>query len=263
MLKNKRLTSFEEGQVTGFIRLGVLVGEISKKICRSRHAVQNFIDLGENYGMNKRAGRKKKLSPRDGQRILHVASNKSVSLSQIKSNLELPVHKTTVWRVLKKSPHIQFTKMKGKPPLNATHKLARLTRAKKHMTWSKEWNDVVFSDEKKWNLDGPNGYHSYWHDLRKENKYFSKRQSGGGSVMIWTAFASKDRSNVAFISGTLDSQGYTRMLKTIWSSLVQKWIDENGYFSKKMPQFMLQGSRRRTFFRKKTVCLIDQAKVRT
>ena len=56
------------------------------------------------------------------------------------------------------------------------------------MTFGVNWRNVIFRDEKKFNIDGPNGYRMYWHDLRKEEKFFSKRHSGGGSVMIWGAF---------------------------------------------------------------------------
>ena len=47
------------------------------------------------------------------------------------------------------------------------------------MNLDHEWNNVIFSDEKKWNLDGPDGYSNYWHDLRTEPKYFRK-----GSTVI-------------------------------------------------------------------------------
>ena len=56
------------------------------------------------------------------------------------------------------------------------------------MTWNEEWRKVVWSDEKKFNLDGPDGFSYYWHDLRKEEEIFSSRAQGGGSIMIWASF---------------------------------------------------------------------------
>jgi len=47
------------------------------------------------------------------------------------------------------------------------------------------WNSIIFSDEKKFNLDGPDGYQYYWRDLRKEKETYFTRHSGGGSVMVW------------------------------------------------------------------------------
>ncbi|CAF4303451.1 unnamed protein product, partial [Rotaria magnacalcarata] len=56
------------------------------------------------------------------------------------------------------------------------------------MTWNNEWHKAVWPDEKKINLDGPDGFSYYWHDLRKEEEIFSTRSLGGGSVMIWASF---------------------------------------------------------------------------
>jgi hypothetical protein len=52
------------------------------------------------------------------------------------------------------------------------------------MTWNQEWRLVVWSDEKKFNLDGPYGFHYFWHVLRKEQKILSKRALGGGGVTV-------------------------------------------------------------------------------
>lgn len=39
--------------------------------------------------------------------------------------------------------------------------------------------------KKKCILVAPDGWTYYYHDLRKEKKFFSKRRMGGDSVMIW------------------------------------------------------------------------------
>lgn len=48
--------------------------------------------------------------------------------------------------------------------------------------------NTVFSDEKRFNLDGPDGMAYYWHDKRLDPRYFSRRQHGGGGFMIGVPF---------------------------------------------------------------------------
>lgn len=71
---------------------------------------------------------------------------------------------------------------------------------------------VIFSDEKKWNLDGPDGQRSYWHDLRKEPLVFSKRNFGGGSVMVWAAFNGYGKVGLAFVSSKMNSTDYQEVV---------------------------------------------------
>ncbi|KRF85753.1 uncharacterized protein Dvir_GJ25948, partial [Drosophila virilis] len=71
---------------------------------------------------------------------------------------------------------------------------------------------VIFSDEKKFNLDGPDGFRGYWHDLRKEPLVFSKRNFGGGSVMVWGAFTKCSTLELRFVTSRMTSVDYVEVL---------------------------------------------------
>ena len=68
-----------------------------------------------------------------------------------------------------------ITKLIGAPPLTEAHKIKRIDFAKKHLMWREEWANIIFTDEKKFNLDGSDGYKCYWHNPDKEALNFSKR----------------------------------------------------------------------------------------
>ncbi|WKY09922.1 hypothetical protein Q1695_002349 [Nippostrongylus brasiliensis] len=72
---------------------------------------------------------------------------------------------------------------------------------------------VIFSDEKKWNLDGPDDYKHYWRDLRKEKWVFCRRNFGGESVMVGAAFSGYGLVALEFISCNMDSEDYQDVLK--------------------------------------------------
>lgn len=62
-------------------------------------------------------------------------------------------------------------------------------------------------------MDGPDGFAYYWRDLRKEPRYFSRRNFGGGSVMVWGAFTSFGKLDLAFTSSKMKSEDYQNVLK--------------------------------------------------
>ena len=71
---------------------------------------------------------------------------------------------------------------------------------------------MIFSDEKKFNLDGPDGFSGYWRGLRKELRYFYKRNFGGGSLMIWGTFCSDAVLDLVFPSTIMNSGEYIGIL---------------------------------------------------
>ncbi|CAD6198517.1 unnamed protein product [Caenorhabditis auriculariae] len=100
--------------------------------------------------------------------------------------------------------------MKAAPRLQQRHKNERLQFARSNM--ATDWNKTIFSDEKKLNLDGPDGYAHYWRDLRKDPMYFSKRNFGGGSLMVWAAFCGNGTVALSFIGTRTNSQDYQQLL---------------------------------------------------
>ncbi|EGT47331.1 hypothetical protein CAEBREN_08836 [Caenorhabditis brenneri] len=98
--------------------------------------------------------------------------------------------------------------MKKVPKMTADHKLNRLQFVKDNL--NTQWDKVAFSDEKKWNLDGPDGYRSYWRDLRKDPL---KRNFGGGSLMVWAGFCGGKKLKLQFISTRENSKSYQKTLQ--------------------------------------------------
>lgn len=101
------------------------------------------------------------------------------------------------------------------PAWKPQHLTTRLEFARIHMTWNESWRKVIFSDEKKFNLDGPDGYKNYWHCLGKEYQHYSKRVGGGKSLMMWCAFGYGGKFSLKIVRGRVTALAYQRMLQEV------------------------------------------------
>ncbi|KAG3109322.1 hypothetical protein PI125_g11048 [Phytophthora idaei] len=182
---------------------------IGKHLGRSATGVGNVWKAREGRKKAKRPGRPHKVSARTQRQIILEAKKTGGSSSGVKASLGLSVSASTVRRVLQRTLHMGFAKRQRTPMLKPRHKLARRKWAKAMIRAWTDWDRVIFSDEKKFNLDGPDGMQYYWDDLRTEKETFYSRQNGGGSVMIWGGFSSKGTTDIAFFLGhqhSLDNQ---------------------------------------------------------
>ena len=185
--------------------------------------MKRFLDDPDVYGTRYVTGRPPSLSARDQMHLFRRASLGEETSKQLLQYLETVVHDSTVRRYLRDSKLFKYIKRQKTPKLTQRHKSARILWAKEKIDYGSSWDDVIFSDEKKFNLDGPDGCKFYWHDLRKEKETFYSRQMGGGSLMIWAGFSAKGKTKIAFLKGKQDSGKY---IQTLFTSLLP-FIREN------------------------------------
>ena len=82
-------------------------------------------------------------------------------------------------------------------------KQKRLEYVRQYQTMSaKEWRNVIFSDEKKFNLDGQGGFQKYQLAKHFPEENYSTRHSGGGSLIIWRL--SHLQENLNYILSVVD-----------------------------------------------------------
>ncbi|CAD7078657.1 unnamed protein product [Hermetia illucens] len=211
MPRGVKLTDYEKGQISALFKEGISKREIASRIGRSDRVVRNYLNNVDNYGTKKRKGRPRVLSDRDRRSTSKATSNSTNSLRGIRNECKLSVSIPTIWREINRNPNLVREKMRKAPRLQQHHKDARLEFARNNM--SRHWDQVIFSDEKKFNLDGPDGFDGYWRDWRKEPRYLSRRNFGGGTVMVWGAICSKGTVRLAFTSARMNSQEYQNVLQ--------------------------------------------------
>lgn len=209
----KPLTEAEKAKITTLkVYLKMSNRQIAKEISRSEKAVRNFLKDRESYGKNYKNGRPSTVSTAQRRVLIRRAANSFKTARQLKIENNFPVGVRRVQQILRASPHLKYKKMKRKPMLSTANIEGRKKFAVDHIHWTNKWRKIIFSDEKKFNLDGPDGFAYYWHDLRTEEKIFSKRQSGGGSVMIWGAIGYQKKMPLSFISTKMNAIQYQEMV---------------------------------------------------
>ena len=70
-----------------------------------------------------------------------------------------------------------------RPPLSRTHKEKRLAWAQKYLKL--DFQRVLFTDEARATLDGPDGWAKIWNLNGTPTPYRFRRQQGGGGIMFW------------------------------------------------------------------------------
>jgi len=230
MPRRSYLNQNEKLEITRLQGAGEAIRAISTILNRSKTSIFNYIKNPENYGGTLKRGPRPKISPRTKRQIIKEASNNMTSCAKIKQKLDLDMSREAVRKVLVASNHMSYRKINQKQALTKKQKSSRIQWSINKVGWQEQWTTILFSDEKKWNLDGPDGFAYYWHDFRKEPLIFSKRQFGGGSVMTWAGFSSFGRTPIAFTTHRIDSKTYQKTLEDNLLPYFRNLTGDNGLF---------------------------------
>ena len=164
MAKRTKLSDFEKAEIRALKSVGKFQREISKALGRSKTVICNYLKSLNKYGTRKLTGRPENLSPQFKKWVVREVKKKTSSTSKrLKSLVDAPCSTRAVRR------HLNHEKIKHKkrihrPRLTMKHKEKRLEYARQYQSMSaKEWRKIVFSDEKKFNLNVPDGFQEYWH----------------------------------------------------------------------------------------------------
>ncbi|POM59917.1 putative retroelement [Phytophthora palmivora] len=196
------LNDQERGCIQGLREGGISIRAISRKVKRSREAVERA--LATPCRERRRPGLKPIISERLARLLLLKATSGDYTDAQLKIECKCQCSARTIRRLFFGVDWLVYTKIENTLAFTAKHKSHRLDWAKiMVITPQKEREKIIFSDE-----DGPNGMRNYWYDVRRPVRTTVRRQNGGGSVMIWGAFSAKGKSKLALLVGRQASEQY-------------------------------------------------------
>ncbi|GBM31255.1 Transposable element Tc3 transposase [Araneus ventricosus] len=185
-----------------------------------QRSIYRVLSRGCIYKAKRRTGRLRMTDKRDDRRIQRLESTQQMTIPENQRSSVLSVSKDTISRRILETGTMVHCKMKKKPALKPHHKSRRMLWARNQMSYGPKWQSVIFSDEKKSNLDGADDWASYWHNLRKEPRCFFNRRQGGGSVMVWATFYYNGKVSPHFTGGRHTSTLEDNKTKTLEYNLL-------------------------------------------
>jgi transposase len=143
--------------------------------------------------------------------ICHFHEKKTkVNAPKIIKECNLDVSLRTVQRHLK-CQGLKYKRSKSKINLSKSHKEKRLEIITEWITKNQKWETTIFSDEKRFSLDGPDDWRSYMYDSNLTTRI--KRQCHGGGVMVWLMTMPNGLMAFKVLEGIFNSKKYIELLK--------------------------------------------------
>lgn len=225
MLRQRGQTSLEVRElIIKHFNEGKSVRDIAALVNRSPSTVHDIIKrfkTSKSVENKPKSGRPKLFTPSDERWIVQqMKKNPKLSApklaTEVSQSLNKNVHPETIRLVLRKK-NLHGRVARKKPFINKRNRIKRLKFAKAYKNNDFSfWNQVLFSDESKFNLFRSDGQSYVWRKPNEELKECNLRATvkhGGGSVMVWGCMSAAGPGQLCIIDGIMDQTKYLTILK--------------------------------------------------
>ena len=173
MGRGRRLSDKERGMIEALTAEKLSPTEIARRIKRSTKAVRNAQRALRFGAPPRKLGPPRKVSQKLIKAMVRKARLGEYTARDLKQMYKVPVGVRRIQQILRNDDNLAYRKMKLSPPLTIDHKNDRMDWARDSLRMDKViWTQTIFSDEKKFNLDGPDGCAFYWADTRLDRRFF-------------------------------------------------------------------------------------------
>ena len=191
---------------------GLSIRRIAMDLKLSKSTVEYM--LKTNSERKKKIGRKRSIGKRTERRMKRtvtrlLTSGEKVTARKVKEKCELDVNVRTVQRTLHRIG-LKYAKAKKKITLTKKHKEARLECAKRWLTKHVDFKKVIFTDEKRFMFDGPDGWCTW--SRRGELVVLNKGQMGEEGVMVWVMIFTNGNIWLEWLKGQQNSESHKQLL---------------------------------------------------
>jgi len=225
----RKTTNEMRSKACRFFSLGLSYSRIASLLGLSKTTIMRII---KRNGLKREAlasGRHRILSQRAIRLILNGIENGEFrnctsAKKYIGSALNAQVSAETIRRIATKNNYKSYARP-TKPRLTMHHKKNRYRFAQDFFDAPTYfWDYVIFTDESKFNLYGPDGNRRVWRRPGSGVKdwQINKRvKFGGGGVMVWSAITRRGVGRLVFIEGKMDSGMFISILGTGYASTIE------------------------------------------
>lgn len=222
MGRARGLTDAEKAKIVKYMAKRTPIKDIAASIGRHVDTVKRYLADPSPRKKRSDSGVLKTASTRDLRNVKRLMSKTpGLTSKEIFNQANLPeVSKTTRCRLLRIMG--KSVAAEKRPPLSARHKDSRLKWARVHMKTNMQM--VLFTDESRATLDGPDGWGKGWVANGQERHTRLRRQQGGGGVMIWAGIIGDELVGPVRVPDgvKITSQAYCQLL----DSVLLPWLDD-------------------------------------